>query len=85
NEDAMDAYNNAIKIDKKNIRGYIGKANLYIKQKEYEKALEAVKPIIGNGEQDSYIYAIQGSIYEKLNKNEESIDSYRKAFKEYKN
>ncbi|PFN60176.1 DNA integrity scanning protein DisA nucleotide-binding domain protein [Bacillus thuringiensis] len=85
NEDAMDAYNNAIKIDKKNIRGYIGKANLYIKQKEYEKALEAVKPIIGNGEQDSYIYAIQGSIYEKLNKDEESIDSYRKAFKEYKN
>ncbi|WP_267378001.1 tetratricopeptide repeat protein [Bacillus sp. GM_Baccil_2] len=85
NEDAMDAYNNAIKIDEKNIRGYIGKANLYISQKEYEKALEAVKPIIGNGEQDSYIYATQGFIYEKLNKNEESIDSYRKAFKEYKN
>ncbi|MFZ3194990.1 MAG: tetratricopeptide repeat protein, partial [Bacillus mycoides] len=84
-EDAMDAYNNAIKIDKKNIRGYIGKVNLYITQKEYEKALEAVKPIIGNGEQDSYIYATQGYIYEKLNKNEESIDSYRKAFKEYKN
>ncbi|OJE45021.1 hypothetical protein BAQ49_07645 [Bacillus proteolyticus] len=85
NEDAMDAYNNAIKLDEKYIRGYVRKVNLYIEQGEYEKALEVVKPIIGNREHDSFLYAMQGFIYKKLNKDEESIDSYRKAFKEYKN
>ncbi|MGE0977913.1 diadenylate cyclase [Bacillus cereus] len=83
-EDAMDAYNNAIKLDKQNLKGYVGKINLYIEQGEYEKALEIVKSIIGIAKNKSYLFAIQGFIYESLNKDEEAIDSYRKAFEEYK-
>lgn len=85
NEDAIDAYDNAIKLDKQNIKAYVGKVNIYYKQEEFEKALEVIKQGIVLRKDEPVLYTVQGIVYEGLNKREDAIDSYREAFKGYKN
>lgn len=85
NEDAMNAFNNAIKLEKQHVKGYLGKVIIYYKEGKYEKALEEIKLTIALMENEPPLYVFQGKIYEQLNKSKEAIDSYKKAFKEYKN
>ncbi|HHY0836442.1 TPA: tetratricopeptide repeat protein [Bacillus thuringiensis] len=84
-EDAIDAFDNAIKLDKQHFRGYMGKINIYYKQERYEKALEVVQQGIAMRVDEPVLYAVQGIVYEELNKKEEAIDSYRKSFNGCKN
>ncbi|WP_242259095.1 tetratricopeptide repeat protein [Bacillus cereus group sp. BfR-BA-01409] len=80
NEDAIDAYNNAIKLDKQFVRAYIGKVMIDYSEGEFKKALEGIKLTIDIKEDEPSLYLLQGRIYQSLNMSAEVIDSYRKAF-----
>ncbi|MGE1060963.1 tetratricopeptide repeat protein, partial [Bacillus sp. GMa5/1] len=84
-EDAIYAFDNAIKIDKQFERGHVGRIKAYEKIEDFEKGLDAVKDFITIRGENAILCHIQGLFYERLNKKEEAIDSYKKAFEGYKN
>lgn len=53
----------------------------YYLQKENEKGLETLKPLLENGKADDQAYQIAGSIYQGLNQPKEADKLYKKAIK----
>jgi Tfp pilus assembly protein PilF len=52
-------------------------------QKEYNKSLETLTPLLGRDDADEQTYQIAGSIYRQLNNPREAEKTYRKAIKKF--
>ncbi|MEO6188278.1 MAG: tetratricopeptide repeat protein [Ginsengibacter sp.] len=55
----------------------------YYLQKENQKALDVIKPLLENNKVDDQAYQIAGIIYKALNQTKEADKLYKKAIKEY--
>jgi len=55
----------------------------YYLQKENQKALDVIKPLINNNKADDQTYQITASIYRSLNQDKEADKIYKQAIKEF--
>lgn len=73
----------ALQRDPKNIPVAKDLALTYYLQKENDKALNVIKPLLDKNNADDQIYQIAGTIYRALDQQKEAEKVYKKAIKEY--
>lgn len=77
---ALEAFNQCIKMDWKFHEAYIEKGIIYFQQKNLDEAMKQFKlaATVSNTFADAYFW--QGRCFEKLGKNEEAISNYLRAY-----
>ncbi|MEO8961712.1 MAG: tetratricopeptide repeat protein [Ginsengibacter sp.] len=73
----------ALQRDPKNIAVAKDLALTYYLQKENDKALNVIKPLLDKNNADDQIYQIAGTIYRALDQQKDAEKVYKKAIKEY--
>lgn len=80
---AIIVLNRALQQDSKNIEMQKDLAMTYYLKRDFEKALEAVKNIIDNGDPDVVTFQIAGNVYKALEEVKECDKLYKKALKKF--
>lgn len=78
--EAIIEFEKAIKIDKRNVDGYLGAATAYVNIENIEKAEEVLNLAINNVPKESEIYIELSDIYFNENKIEESVEVLDKGY-----
>ena len=80
-EDAIKAYNNAIKLDPNNISAYNGKGNAYDDLKMYKEAIKAYNMAIKLDPNNTLAYINKGIALKNQDKHDEALKLYDLAIK----
>ena len=78
-EKAIDACNEALKIDSNLAWAYVTRGGAYAESSQYEKAIEDLNKAIELNPPDAEAYTNRGIAYSGLNKHERAIGDYNKA------
>ena len=78
--EAIIEFEKAIKIDKRNVDGYLGAATAYVNIENIEKAEEVLNLAINNVPKESELYMELSDIYFNENKIEESVEVLDKGY-----
>jgi tetratricopeptide (TPR) repeat protein len=78
-EKAIDASNEALKIDPNLAECYISRGVAYAKSNRYDKAIEDFNKAVELNPLDAKAYSNRGTVYVEINEHERAIEDYNKA------
>ena len=79
--EALDAYQQAIRLDPNNAIAYHSMGNAFHKLKRHEEALDAYRQAVRLDPNDAIAYANLGDTFNTLKRYEEALDAYRQAIR----